>query len=158
MTMATKQCPLRERLINSSAWKRRIAGASRAQAAVEFALIAPLVAIVMLVGVQFAIIGAASLGLGQANYQGARYAAVNTSASQSAVQNYILSVASPLISANNGQYLTTSMSPAPPCSFGGTVTVSATFDIAHLVILPNPFMGIIHFPTTLSNSESAFCE
>ena len=158
MTMATEQCPLIERLTNPAAWKRRIAGADRAQAAVEFALIAPLVAVVMLVGVQFAIIGAAALGLGQANYQGARYAAVNPTASQSAVQAYMISVASPLISANNGQYLTTSMSPAPPCPFGNTVTVSATFDIAHLVVLPNPFMGIIHFPTTLSNSESAFCE
>jgi Flp pilus assembly protein TadG len=135
-----------------------MAGARRAQAAVEFALIAPVVAIVLLVGVQFAIIGAASLGLGQVNYQGARYAAVNTSASQSAVRAYMISVASPLISANNGQYLTTSMNPAPPCSFGGTVTVSTTFDISHLVMLPNPFMGVINFPTTLSNSESAFCE
>jgi hypothetical protein len=117
-----------------------------------------LVAIVMLVGVQFAIIGAAALGLGQANYQGARYAAVNATASQSAVQTYMISVASPVISANNGQYLTTNMSPAPPCPFGNTVTVSVTFDIAHLVVLPNPFMRIIHFPTTLSNSESAFCE
>jgi hypothetical protein len=135
-----------------------MAGAGRGQAAVELALITPLVAIVLLVGVQFAIIGAAALGLGQANYQGARYAAVNPSASLSAVQNYIISVASPLISASNGQYLTTSMSPAPPCPFGNMVTVSATFDIAHLVVLPNPFMGVIHFPTTLSSSESAFCE
>ena len=158
MTMATEQCPLIERLINPAAWKRRIAGAGRAQAAVEFALISPFVAIVLLVGVQFAIIGAAALGLGQANYQGARYAAVNPSASQSAVQNYMLSVASPLVSANNGQYLTTTMSPAPPCAFGNTVTLSLTFDIAHLVVLPNPFLGVITFPTTLNSSESALCE
>ncbi len=50
---------------------------------VELALVAPIVLFAMLVGIQFAIIGTAALGLGQANYQGARYAATNTSATQS---------------------------------------------------------------------------
>jgi hypothetical protein len=35
--------------------------------------------------------------------------------------------------------------------------VSVTFDANHLVALPNPFFGI-QFPTSLTNSESAFCE
>ncbi len=130
----------------------------RAQAAVEFALIAPVIIIVMLVGVQFAIIGVAALGLGQVDYQGARYAAVNSSATQSQVQSYMLSVASPIISANSGQYLTVGLSPTPPCSFGSTVTVSVTFDVSHLVMLPNPFLGLINFPTSLTNSQAAFCD
>lgn len=131
--------------------------ASRAQAAVELALILPVVLILLLVGVQLALIGDAALGLGQVDYQGARYAAVNPASDQSAVQSYMLSVASPIIAANSGQYLTTTISPAPPCAFGSSVTVSVSFDIGHLVLLPNPFLGI-SFPTKLTNSQSAFCE
>jgi Flp pilus assembly protein TadG len=141
----------------SELW-RAAAGAGRGQAAVEFALIAPVLMVVLLVGVQFAIIGDAALGLGQVDYQGARYAAINPSASQLDVQSYMVSAASPLIAANGGAYLTTTLSPAPPCSFGNTVTVAVSFDISHLVVLPNPFLGIVSFPTSLSNSESAFCE
>ncbi len=111
----------------------------------------------MLIGIQFAIIGVAALGLGQIDYQGARYAATNPSATQSAVQSYMVSVASPIVGASSGRYLTSSLSPAPPCTFGSTVTVSVTFDAAHLVVLPNPFFGL-QFPTSLTNSASAFCE
>jgi hypothetical protein len=103
------------------------------------------------------VIGDAALGLGQVDYQGARYAAINPSATQSAVQSYMVSAASPLIAANSGAYLTATLSPDPPCSFGSTVTVAVSFDISHLVVLPNPFLGI-SFPTSLSNSQSAFCE
>lgn len=119
---------------------------------------APVAIVVMLVGVQFAIIGFTALSLGEVDYQGARYAAVNSTYSQSQVQSYMLSVASPLISAGSGKYLTMNMSPAPPCSYGSTVTVNVSFDINHLVVLPNPFMGVVSFPTSLSNSQSAFCE
>jgi hypothetical protein len=125
---------------------------------VELALITPIVLFAMLVGIQYAIIGAAALGLGQASYQAARYAATNTSATQDAVKSYTVSMASPLISAGSGQYLTRfSVSPTPPCTFGSTITISVSFDTAHLITLPNPFFGI-PFPTALSNSASAFCE
>jgi len=135
---------------------RRGDGVNRGQASVELALITPVVLFMMLIGIQYSIIGLAVLGLGQANYQGARYAATNPSASQSAVQTYMVSVASPIISAASGQYLTSTVSPTP-CTFGSTVTVSVSFSASHLVVLPNPFLGIA-FPTTLTNSESAFCE
>lgn len=144
--------------MDSAGRVRQPASFARAQAALEFALVTPLVLIVLFVGIQFAIIGAAALGLGQANYQAARYAAVNPTASQSAVQNFMLSVASPLISANQGSYVNMSMNPAPPCTFGNTVTVSLNFDVTHLVVLPNPFLGMISFPTSLSSTESAICE
>jgi Flp pilus assembly protein TadG len=136
---------------------RRIKEGSSAQSAVEFAIAAPIVAILLLVGIQFAIIGEAYLALGQVNYQGARYAAVYTNATQSQVQSYMVSVASPTISANGGSYLTSTVSPAPPCTYGSAVTVSVSFDASSLLALPNPFLGIT-FPTTLTSSESAFCE
>ena len=157
-------CRAKGRLAEIAMPKRRLRGASPAQAAVEFAFAVPIVSVMLVVGIQFAIIGAAALALGQANYQGARYAAVNTSANQTAVQNYMLSVASPMISANSGSYLTATLSPAPPCAFGSQVTVSVTYDVSHLLALPNPFLKIpplfpgISFPTSLTNSESAFCE
>jgi Flp pilus assembly protein TadG len=147
-----------EASVNPRLRKRRLPCVRRAQAAVEFALIAPILLLLLVVGVQLAIIGDAALGLGQVDYQGARYAAVNPSYSQSQIQSYMVSVASPLIGANNGSYLTATMSPAPPCAFGSTVTVAVSFDIAHLVVLPNPFLGVAYFPTVLTNSQSAFCE
>ncbi|HVA77697.1 MAG TPA: TadE family protein [Candidatus Binataceae bacterium] len=147
----------RRRLVDYVTAARRMTGAGRAQAAVEMAIILPIALVVLVVGIQYAIIGEAALALGQANFQGARYAAVNTSANQSTVQSYMVSVASPLISASNGQYLTSTLNPTPPCAFGSTVTVSLTYNASHLVALPNPFLGI-SFPKTLSSSESAFCE
>ena len=147
-----------ERLSTPRPRHRRPLGCGRAQAAVEFALIAPVVVILLLVGVQLAVIGDAALGLGQVDYQGARYAAVNPTYTQSQVSTYMVSVASPLIGASSGTYLTTTLSPAPPCAFGSSVTVAVSFDINHLVVLPNPFLGLIRFPSTLTNSQSAFCE
>lgn len=140
-----------------AALMHRLNGAGRAQSVVEFAIALPILLVTLVVGVQFAIIGAASLALGQVNYQGARYAAVNTSADQDAVKTYMLSVAAPSIKANSGSYLTATLSPAPPCAFGSSVTVSLSYNAAHLLALPNPFFGI-RFPTTLTSSESAFCE
>jgi uncharacterized protein (UPF0333 family) len=136
---------------------RKLKGGSGAQSMVEFAFALPVVLIVLLVGIQFAIIGEAALALGQVNYQGARFAAVNGNATQAQVQTYMLSVASPTISANNGSYFSTVLSPAPPCTYGSAVTVSVTFNANSLLALPNPFLGI-SFPTQLTSSESAFCE
>jgi Flp pilus assembly protein TadG len=130
--------------------------ASSGQSLVETGLIMPVILFVMLIGIQYAIIGLAVLGLGQANYQGARYAAINSSATSSSVQSYMASVASPIIGAGSGQYLTSSVSTLP-CTFGASVTVSVTFNATHLIALPNPFFGI-PFPTSLTNSETAFCE
>jgi Flp pilus assembly protein TadG len=139
-------------------WSKLVRGVKRAQAAVEFALIAPVVFVTMLVGVQFAIIGAAALGLAEVAYQGARYAAVNTSYTQDQVKTYMLSVASPIISTSNGTYLTATMTGSPTCAFGSTVRINVSFNINHLVVLPNPFMGIVSFPSQLTNAQSAFCE
>jgi uncharacterized protein (UPF0333 family) len=136
---------------------RRMKGGSGAQSMVEFAFILPVVLITLLVGIQFAIIGEASLALGQVNYQGARFAAVNGNATHDQVQSYMLSVASPTIAANNGSYFSSVLSGGPPCTYGNAVNVSVTFNTSSLMALPNPFLGV-SFPTTLTSSESAFCE
>jgi Flp pilus assembly protein TadG len=150
-------CAVKGRRAMLAALRHQLKGASGAQSAVEFAIALPILLVTLVVGVQFAIIGAASLALGQVNYQGARYAAVNTSKTQDEVTAYMLSVAAPSIKANSGSYLTATLSPAPPCAFGTSVTVSLSYNATHLLALPNPFMGI-RFPTTLTSSESAFCE
>jgi Flp pilus assembly protein TadG len=155
-------CAARGYLSKVAALVCRLRSAGRAQSAVEFAIALPLLLITLLVGIQYAIIGEAALALGQVNYQGARYASLNTTANQSAVQAYMLSVASPTIAANSGAYLSSNLSPTPPCTSGSTITVSVTFDANHLLVLPStftlPFIGSISFPTTLTSSESALCE
>jgi Flp pilus assembly protein TadG len=150
-------CVAKGRRAMLAALRHRLKGASGAQSAVEFAIALPILLVTLVVGVQFAIIGAASLALGQVNYQGARYAAVNTSKTQDEVKTYMLSVAAPSIAADSGARLGVTLSPAPPCAFGTSVTVSLTYNSTPLLALPNPFMGI-RFPTTLTSSESAFCE
>lgn len=81
----------------------------RGQAAVEFALVLTVAMIVLFVAIQFALIGQAALALGQMNYQGARYAAVNTCADASQVAQYMCSVGSPTITKNNGGNLTVTL-------------------------------------------------
>jgi hypothetical protein len=69
----------------------------RGQAAVEFALVATVAMIVLFVAVQLALIGEDALALGQMNYQGARWAAVNTCATPTEVATYIAVIGSPSV-------------------------------------------------------------
>lgn len=93
------------------------------QAAVEFALIATVAMIVLFVAVQLALIGEDALALGQMNYQGARWAAVNTCATPADVRNYILSVGSPSVTQSGGscgtQLTITVTDTAVPAMTGG---------------------------------------
>src|SRR5579859_4510313 len=74
----------------------------RGQAAVEFALVATVAMIVLFVAVQLALIGEDALALGQMNYQGTRWAAVNTCATNDQIIEYILSVGSPSVTMSGG--------------------------------------------------------
>jgi hypothetical protein len=93
-------------------WRRPSAAAvlsSQGQAAVEFALISVVAMIVLFVAVQLALIGEDALALGQMNYQGARWAAVNTCATDDQILNYILVSGSPSVTQSGGScgtYLT----------------------------------------------------
>ena len=150
----------------------RILTASRkGQAMIEFALIATITAIVLLVGIQYAMIGQEALALHQAAYQATRYAAINRNATQSDVQCFLLgagsscgstAAASPTLAKNGGQYITVSMSPSNGRSFSNPVTITLNFDVCgsgSLFLAPNcgSFLGVA-FPSTLSSTETALTE
>ena len=125
---------------------------ARAQAMVEFALLSPLVLIGLVVGIQFAIFGAGALALSQAAYQGARYASINGSATNTNVKSALDAVVSPIIKSNYSMAPITS-----PRATGTTVKVTLTWDATKMIVLPNPFFGI-NFPTSFSATESAYTE
>ncbi len=127
---------------------------SRAQAMTEFALIAPIVLIGLLVGVQYAVLGAGDLALSQAAYQGARYASINSSANQTAVKTALDTVVSPLIKSN----YTVSVSPTTTRATGTAVQVTVSWNASSLIFLPNPFFYGIKFPSNFSSTQSAYTE
>ena len=131
---------------------------------VEFALMLTPALMIMLVTIQFAIVGAAALGLTQLVHTGARYAAVNATLVESDISTYMKSVASPAINENRGGDLSiTVCTPAGnTCphsttsrTFGSLVQVSVVvvYDLSSNLFLPNPFLGI-GFPTSLSGIQS----
>jgi Flp pilus assembly protein TadG len=75
---------------------------AKGQAAVEFALISVVAMIVLFVAVQLALIGEDALALGQMNYQGARWAAVNTCATDAEILQYMLFSGSPTVTRSGG--------------------------------------------------------
>jgi len=137
----------------------RVGLLERGQAMVEFAIIAPVALILLVVGIQFAIIGQCAVALTQVNYVGARYASVHPTYTESQVQTYMNSVASPTLLSNNGADLTiTTWSPCPSTnSFGSPVTIGLQYNLSSKIFLPNPFLGI-SFPSTVQSTQTAFCE
>jgi len=163
----------------------RLISKGRGQAAVEFALVATVAMIVLFVAVQLALIGEDALALGQMNYQGARWAAVNTCATYSQVANYMTSTGSPSVttpsscgtkltinitdslgssgpitgSTCSGATVTATLCGAgvPQRTFGSSVMVQVQFNASSALFLPSPFLGI-SFPTTLSSTETAMAE
>lgn len=144
---------------------------SRGQAFVEFSMVLIVALIVLFVAVQMALLGQASLALGQMNYQGARYAAVHPdcdlnscSQGEQSIKDFMLSVGSPTITKSSGKYLTINVSPAAPRSHFSPVSVSVTFDASSVLVLCTldkqgncTFLGV-PFPTTLQSLETAMSE
>jgi Flp pilus assembly protein TadG len=135
---------------------------SRGQAFVEFALLSTLAMIVLLVGVQFAIIGQAALAVTQASYVASRAASVNTSVTNDNISNVISAQLSPTIT-SPANALTMNMVTAadstctPSRGFGCQVTVTITYNATSKIALPNPFMGM-SFPTTLTSTQQMMTE
>ena len=150
---------------------------------VEFALVLFVALIVLFVAIQMAFIGQAALALGQMNYQGARYAAVNPTFDCSSVATYMASVGSPTITKHGVSCASSCASPptASPgngvkvcvtCSgsttdctkraFGDSVQVQVAFDATSVIFLSkdttNPNFFGIPFPTQLTSKETAMSE
>lgn len=135
---------------------------SEGQSATEFALLLPLVFIVLLVGVQYAVIGQAALALSQGASGLARYAAVNpgtiSSGAASSLPTAAQNMLSPTILTNGGGDLTVTLTSSPGTAFGDTCTVSLSYSATSKMLLPNNFFGIPLFPTTLSAQGSQLYE
>lgn len=141
---------------------------ARGQAVVEFAIISGVAIILLVVGIQFALIGQCALAVTQLSYTAARYASVHPATVQTAsdMNSYILQVASPTL-LNNGVNGTNSdlQVTIPPnkqlCPqtnpFGQPATIQVTYQLTSKIFLPNPFLGI-SFPTQVQSTQTAFCE
>jgi hypothetical protein len=155
---------------------------------VEFALVLIVAMIVLFVAIQMAFIGQAALALGQMNYQGARFAAVNQCAAPNDVATYMALNGSPTITrgcgstkfgltitvSNNGTSLGTgtpsqcsgTFTPPTTCGtprkFGDSIQVSVAFNTAAVIFLSSnttsPNFLGIPFPTQLSSTETAMSE
>ena len=145
----------------------------RGQLAVEFALISTVAMMVMLVGVQFAIIGQAALALSQGASAIARYVAVNeplgsvsasysgnpSAAMQAVLSSSILthSGADLTVTINSYKGGTAATTTSTPVATVDRAVVTLSYNAASKIGLPNPFLGIT-FPTALSASDSELYE
>ena len=161
---------------------RRLCGSriSRGQSMVEFALGATLALAVMLIGVQFAIIGQVALAVSQGSSALARYAAVNpltfTNANGTAVQNgngvtppaAAAALLSPTINDSHLTVNITSYQSDGVTKETGTIVpsqdqvkVSLSYDATKKIFLPtgpHGLLGGLSFPATLTASESQLYE
>jgi Flp pilus assembly protein TadG len=143
---------------------------SSGQSAVEFAMVSTLALAVMLIGVQFAIIGQAALAVSQGSSALARYIAVNpgTFGTQNGTAT-LPGAASALLSPTiNDAHLTVTI--ASYQSDGATVEtgtiipsqdqvkISMSYDATAKIFLPTHTLLGISFPTTLTSAESQLYE
>jgi hypothetical protein len=156
---------------NPPRWRRsRI---SRGQSAVEFALISTVAMMVMLVGVQFALIGQAALAVSQGSAALARYTAVNPGAlgtsNGSVAGGSLPTAAKNLLSSSIGtnswgdltvtiaSYTgTTAVTTSSP-GYTDRLVLSMSYTATSKIALPNPFFGI-SFPSSLTASSSQMYE
>ena len=145
------------------------------QSTVEFAMVSVLGLVLMMVGVQFALIGQVALSLSQGASALARYAAVHPGAfGYNGTASSLPSDASALLSPTiNDAKLTVNVNSYQP---GGTTQTSSpkptvdravitlSYDASNKIALPNPFLAIpgvfpgISFPTTLGAQDEQLYE
>ena len=132
----------------------------RGQAAVEFAMISTLALGVLLVGIQFAIIGQAALAVSQASYLGARAASVNEALTSATLGTTIQSQISPSISSTAQVSMTNTAdaSCGPPRTYGCPISVTVSYNASSKIFLPSPTLLGLQFPTNLTATESALTE
>ena len=146
---------------------------SRGQSAVEFALISTVALSVMLIGVQFAIIGQAAVSVGQGASALARYAAVNPgtmSPNGSVTASSLPTAAQQLLSSSllthsgadltvttasySGSTATTTNSPG----YNDRAVISLSYNASGKIFLPSATLLGMTFPTTLTGSDSQMYE
>jgi Flp pilus assembly protein TadG len=150
----------------------------RGQTAVEFAMVSVLALVVIMIGVQFALIGQSALALSQGASAIARYAAVNEStlgasysgAPNAAMQNLLSSslgsnswgdLTVTITSYKGGTAATTTTTPTPMTD---RAAVTLNYDATSKLMMPNPFMKVpgffpgINFPTALSAQDQQLYE
>ena len=136
---------------------------------VEFALGATLALVVMLVGIQFAIIGQVALAVSQGSSALARYAAVNpgslgtyngkatlpTGASQLLSPSLDTSKLTVTIHSYTG---TTSTQTSTPVAAQDRLVIALSYNASNKIVLPSTALLGISFPSTLTASDSQLYE
>jgi Flp pilus assembly protein TadG len=150
----------------------------RGQTMVEFAMVSVLALVVIMIGVQFALIGQSALALSQGASAIARYAAVHEStlgASYSGAPNAAMQkLLSSTLGTNSWGDLTVtitsvkagtaSTTTTTPTSKTDRAAVTLNYDATSKLMMPNPFMKVpgffpgINFPTALSAQDQQLYE
>ena len=128
---------------------------SGGQTAVEVALVAPILVLMMVGVIQVILIGSAALAVNQAAVACARYASLNPSLSQSSLDTYLKNIASPLI--NDAELQTVALTPAPTRATGTSLSVTVTYVLSAKLFLSSSFFGIT-FPNRVSVTETMTSE
>ena len=126
-----------------------------AQTMVEFAFILPILLILMLGVIQMVLVGGAALAVNEAAVASARYAALNSSATESTVDGYLKSIASPLIADAHLQPVV--LNPTTPRHTGNPVSVTVTYNMEGKLFLGSSFIGIT-FPDHISVTQTMTSE
>ena len=129
---------------------------------------------VMLIGIQFAIIGQAALAVSQGASALARYAAVNPgalgtdngsvsggslpTAAQNLVSSSILSNSGGDLTVTIASYTGTTTTTTSSPQYTDRVVISMSYNAANKIVLPSSTLLGISFPTTLTASDSQMYE
>ena len=150
------------------------AGINRGQSAVEFALVSVLGLVLMMVGVQFALIGQVALSLSQGASALARYAAVHPGkfgyngtatlpSDAAALLSPTINDSKLTVTVNSYQSGTTTETSTPKATVDRAV-ITLSYDATNKIALPNPFLAIPHvfpgisFPTSLGAQDEQLYE
>ena len=130
----------------------------RGQAVLEMTFMISALLVVIIVGIEGAVLGQRSYALTQLAYQGARYAAVNPAYDPTTITNYVLQIASGPIGQNSGAQLKVNVNPTSiPRVTGTPVTVTLTYTFPHPLSFSPTLFGL-SFPKTISATDVTMSE
>lgn len=130
----------------------------RGQAVLEMTFMISALLVVIIVGIEGAVLGQRSYALTQLAYQGARYAAVNPAYDPTTITNYVLQIASGPIDQNSGAQLKVNVNPTSiPRVTGTPVTVTLTYTFPHPLSFSPTLFGL-SFPKTISATDVTMSE